>query len=428
MGLKRYAYRGVRRDGVHCRGDIVAYDRDQATRSLLCDGVTITSMAEHELPVLVGDDQMTLSGERLALLYRQLSTMYRAGISLERCFRLLSKGAETAPPEQVTNERGELKVRARLAKEKVSAEARLCLGMAEGLTRGLKVSQVMSMYPKVFGPPHIAMVAVGETGGIMPRILEELSTLTERSDALRKKVRASTTYPIFILITSVACVFGLFNYIMPQFLDLVREMNITLPLHTRILIFVAQIARHPVTLALAAFLVVLWPRIWKRLKERQQLQYLLDTGSTRAIIFGQVTLKVSLARGMQILAALSNAGVNLRESLPMAAKACGNRVVGDALEAVSKQVMLGVRMADAMRDHRTVLPPALIAYVESGEVAGQLPEMLVRASEIMTLDADAALDVLPELLEPLIIAFLGFVVGAIVLSVFVPLYATLKMM
>lgn len=426
MGLKRYAYRGVRRDGVHCRGDVVAYDRDQATRSLLYDGVTITSMTEHELPAVVGDDQMTLSGERLALLYRQLFTMYQAGISLERSFRLLSKGADTATPAPVTNDRGELKVRARLANEKVSTEARLCLGMAEALTRGLKTSQAMSMYPKVFGPPHIAMVAVGETGGIMPRILEELSTLTERSDSLRKKVRSSTTYPIFILVTSVACVFGLFNYVMPQFLDLVREMNITLPLHTRLLIFVAQVIRHPVTLTLGALLIFLWSRIWKRLRERQQLQHLLDTGSTRAIIFGQVTLKVSLARGMQILAALSNAGVNLRESLPMAAKACGNRVVGDALEAVAQQVMLGVRMADAMKVHRKVFPPALVAYVESGEVAGQLPEMLVRASHIMTIDADAALDVLPELLEPLIIAFLGFVVGAIVLSVFVPLYAALK--
>ena len=260
----------------------------------------------------------------------------------------------------------------------------------------------------------------------MPRILDELATLTERSDALRRKVRSSTTYPIFILVTSVVCVFGLFNFIMPPFLDLVKEMNIALPLHTRVLVFAAQVARHPLTLAAAGFLLFLWPRIWKRVKERQQLQHLLDTGSTRAILFGQVTLKVSLARGMQILAALSNAGVNLRESLPMAANACGNRVVGDAMEAVSKQVVLGVRMADAMKQYRTVFPPALVAYVESGEVAGQLPEMLVRAAQIMTIDADAALDVLPELLEPLVIAFLGFVVGAIVLSVFVPLYAALK--
>lgn len=426
MKLSKYPYQGKRSDGSSARGEVIAFDRDDAVRKLLAQGITVVSMREPEAPPPIGDDKLRISGERLTLIYRQLATMYRAGIPLDRCFRFLAKGAELADTPMPTIQRGELKVRVREAPRKQTPEAQMCLGMAEALTRGLTLSQAMSLYPGVFGPPHVAMAKVGASGGIMPRILDELSVLTQRADSLHRKVRASTTYPIFVFVASLACVFGLFTFIMPQFLDLVKEMNVQLPLYTRILIGCAQVLGHPITLVLAGFLMFMWPQIWKRIRQRRQLQQLLDTGSARAIIFGQVTRKVSLARGMQILAALSRAGLNVRESLPMAAQACGNRMVGDALEEVSEQVIHGVPMATAMKAAREVFPPALVAYVESGEHAGQVPEMLVRASDMLTIDADLTLEALPELLEPLIIGFLGLVVGGIVVSVFVPLYATLK--
>ncbi|MBM3463318.1 MAG: type II secretion system F family protein [Armatimonadetes bacterium] len=401
-GLKTFRFAGRAKDGNILKGNVTAWDQEQALNQLRMRGVAVT-----DLQVLLDTPLKTVArdmvgGENLSIIYRQLATLVNAGVSVQVSFELLARQDNT------------------------DAERRVLEGVSNAMTVGMSLSQAMSLYPGAFGPPHVAMVRAAEYGGILPAVLEVLATFTEQATRLQRKVKSSTTYPMFVFLASLATIIGLFRFIMPQFVSLVQDLQVKLPWSTHLLMGVAAIIGHPLFIIVFILLLVFSPKIFRALSHRAEVKNLLDTHSLKAAVVGQVTHKVALARSLQMLSALSHAGVPLRDSLPLSGAVSGNNVVRRAFEDLVPPLDGGMSLADAMKDNREIFPRTLIAYVEVGEQAGALPDMLVHASKVMTIDAHNALDVLPELIEPLVIIVLGLMVGYILISVFVPLYAALK--
>lgn len=401
MGLQAFRYSGRARDGTVVKGQVTAWDRDHALNTLQMRSVAVIELEPVLESALMGDPRLTLNGETLALTYRQLATLVAAGISLTTSFELLSR------------------------QEGEHTQA-VMAGVSHALTRGCSLSQAMTLYPGAFGPPHVHMVRAAEYAGILPEVLDTLARLTEQSARLQRKVKSTTTYPIFVLAAAVACVVGLFNFVLPQFITLVRDLGVQLPLATRIMVATAQVLCHPVSIALGVVAIVVAPRVFRKMSHRAEIQNLLDEHSLKAAVLGQVTHRVAMARAMLMLSSLSRCGINLRDALPLAGEASGNRTVAKAFDRLVPHLVGGESLSHAMRGNPQMFNKALVAYVEVGEVAGQLPPMLVMAAQVMEMDAHRTLDVLPELMEPLVILILGIVVGVILVSVFVPLYSALR--
>lgn len=400
--MGRYKYRGRYEDGELVEGHTHAYSLEDARKSLRNSGIRLTLVEEVVGETPTGNPLIRINGQPLAVIFRQAATLHKAGITLDRAFGLLAQQVDT------------------------SQEREMLQGVETALLRGLTLTQALSLYPGTFEAPHVAMIKLGEFGGILTQVLETLAKLTEQSDLLRRQVRAALTYPFFVLIAALVILMGLVSFVLPPFFELVHELKVELPIFTRALVFVAGFIRQvwffPALIGLG---VVLW-QVWKRVRYHDEVRRFIDSFSINNLFFGKIGHKIALSRALQLLAALGKAGVPLSVALPMAAEACSNSILEDGLKTVAVELEHGASMSAALKGDVKLFTRPLIAYVEVGELSGELPEMLVSAADTFTLDTMYALEVLPELLEPIVIMILGVLCGAILIAVLSPLYTALK--
>lgn len=334
----------------------------------------------------------------LAIFSRQFATMVNSGLSLVRTLSILE--------QQTANTR----LKSIITQVRVDIEA------------GRPLSDAMARHPKAFSSLYVNMVKAGETGGVLDEVLNRVATYLEKEQALRSKIKSAMVYPALLTVAALGGLFFMTIVILPQFEMLFRELGAGggLPLPTRIaMAFSAGIRRYwYIGLAMTAVLVYVMRRYLQTPGGR--LRY--DRLKLKMPVLGELNRKIVVARFTRTLGTLVASGVPIMQSLEVVAKAIDNVVIGSAIEAVRSSIREGQSIAIPLQ-FSGVFPPMVVQMTKVGEETGALEQMLEKVADFYDVEVEATVASLTSLLEPMLIIFMGVVVGAMVISLYLPIFS-----
>jgi type IV pilus assembly protein PilC len=283
----------------------------------------------------------------------------------------------------------------------------------------------MARHPKVFDSLYTNMVAAGETGGILDTILQRLSSYIEKIVKLKRALKSAMIYPSTILTVAVGVVAIILWKVVPVFATLFEGFNVELPLLTRIVITFSMLIERfaPFILVFAVLIVFAVRSYYKTDKGR----HAIDGALLKTPVLGPILRKISVARFTRTLATLLTSGVPILEGLTITAKTSGNAILEDVLLNLRQRIEGGGNMADPMRQSG-FFPPMVTQMVSVGESTGEMDTMLVKVADYYEEEVDVVVANLLTVLEPILMVFLGVVVGGIVIAMYMPMFKLIKVL
>ena len=338
---------------------------------------------------------------QLVLTTRQLATLVKAGMPLLRALRTVSEQLDPGPLRDVFS------------------------AVASDVESGVKLSEALSSHPRWFPPFYVNMVRAGEVGGLLDEILKRLAELLEKQARIRERVKSALMYPAFVMVAAVGILIVLMAFVVPTFLSMFTELGSALPLPTRILVSTCAIVR---TWWWVVLLVLIGGGVLFKLFLTTPLgRRLTDQATLNAPIFGSLVERLLISRFARTLGTLIASGVPILSALETVRATVTNVVIDDALQDVERSLKVGESLARPM-ELSGVFPPLVTRMVALGEETGQLDRMLMQVADSYEEEVDVQLAGLTQLLEPLLIVFVGGVVGFIVISMFLPLMSLTKLL
>ena len=330
----------------------------------------------------------------LAIFSRQFATMIASGLTLLRSLHILAEQSENPKFSEIIGQ------------------------VASGVEEGKSLSEALAEHEE-FPKLYVAMVKAGETAGTLDLVLLRIADTMEKDVALRRKVKSTMTYPAVVLVLAVVLTIVMLLFIVPTFVSMFQSLGGTLPLPTRVLLFASSVVRN------LWFLLVLVPvggwQGYKRARKVPAVRDRLDALKLKVPVFGSLFHKLALARFTRNLGTLLNAGVPILLALEITADTVSNAVISRAVDDVRTAVSGGESVAKPLTAH-PVFPPMVVQMVSVGEETGTLDEMLRRIADFYDLEVEAATESLTAALEPIMIATLGGIVGAMVISLYMPMF------
>jgi type IV pilus assembly protein PilC len=313
-----------------------------------------------------------------------------------------------------------------IAQQHPNKEFRSVLDQIRGdVESGSTLSAAMARHPKVFDSLFTNMVAAGESGGILDTILQRLSSFIEKIVKLKRALRSALIYPSTILTIAVGVVTIILWKVVPVFSTLFAGFNVDLPLPTRIIIALSGIIqRYMIFFLIFAGLGVFGLKSYYKTSKGR---HVIDRMMLKMPILGDVLRKIGVARFTRTLATLMTSGVPILEGLEITAKTSGNAILEDTIYQLRQKIEEGGTMADPMRQSG-FFPPMVTQMVSVGESTGEMDTMLVKVADYFEEEVDVVVANLLTLLEPLLMAFLGIVVGGIVISMYLPLFKLIQVL
>jgi type IV pilus assembly protein PilC len=313
-----------------------------------------------------------------------------------------------------------------LAQEHPNKEFRTVLEQIRtDVESGSTLSAAMARHPKVFDSLFTNMIAAGEAGGILDTILQRLSGFIEKIVKIKKAVRSAMIYPSTIMTIAVGVVTIILWKVVPVFSTLFEGFNVDLPLPTRIVIATSGIVER----YMIFFLIFIGIGIFglKNYYKTDKGRHIVDGALLKLPILGDVLRKIGVSRFTRTLATLLTSGVPILEGLDITAKTSGNAILEDTIYVLRQRIEEGGTMADPMRQSG-FFPPMVTQMVSVGESTGELDTMLVKVADYYEEEVDLVVANLLTILEPLLMAFLGVVVGGIVISMYLPLFKLIQVL
>ena len=396
-----FIYEALDARGRSVNGSVEAPDAQAVVRDLRNIRYTVTSIKEKPDALKFAKtffqrfERVNLYS--LAIFTRQFAVLFNSGISTVRSLDGLSR--------QTLN----------------GALSRAIRVVHEDVRMGYTLAKAMGKHPGVFDTTYIAMVKAGEMSGAMGDIMERLAALLEREVKLRSRLRAATTYPLVVFFACCLVTFILVSYVFPTFVALFEGLDVQLPLITRSLIWITKFLGNPVslTLLILSIVAVLYFVNQYRQTERGRRHY--DAILLDLYLIGPIMKKVALSRFCRTLSTLMSSGVPIIHALEITSQAIGNEVIGDIIMEVQLGLKSGMRLSQPLREY-PIFPPMLCQMVAVGEETGSLPTLLEKLADFYDMEVEHVLEALTSMFEPLMIGFMGIVVGYVLLAVFIPVY------
>ena len=385
--------------GVPTRGEMDGDDKQAVMGRLRQKGLIVVDIEELK-PASAGDlfaNFKRVKAGELTIATRQLSTMVSSGMTLLRTLYVIE--------EQTDNE----KLKETFAAVRKDVEA------------GLSVSDSMSRHPDVFNDLYVAMVAAGETGGILEQTLIRVADQLEKDDSLRRQVRAAMVYPIVIASFAFLVLFALITFLVPVFESVFKDFGGDLPAITKVTVGMSELVRGQWYLLLAGTAAAIFAfKRWKK-SERGQVQW--DRFKLKVPMkIGDIVQKVALARFSRTLSALVAAGVPMLEAIDITGRTSGNRIVERAMNSVRESVQAGGTIARPMGEVPEAFPSMVVQMIGVGEETGALDEMLSKIADFYEDQVAAAIKGLTSILEPIMIIVVGGIVGFVVIAMYMPMF------
>jgi type IV pilus assembly protein PilC len=391
-----FTYRGTNRSGGSVSGELTASSKAELQNILRRQQITPTKMSEKGKEFNLPTFGAGVKAKELAIFTRQFSVMIDSGLPLVQCLEILATQQENKTFQKV------------LAGTRSSVEG------------GSTLSAAMRQFPKVFDSLYVNMVEAGETGGILDTILQRLSSYIEKNVKLQRAVKSALVYPVGVLTVAVSVIVLLLWKVVPIFATLFAGLGVDLPLPTKIVIGLSNlIGSYFGLLLLVAVVGVLFGiKVWYG---TPQGRFALDTVILKLPVMGILMRKIAVARFTRTLGTLIASGVPILEGLDITARTAGNAVVEKALQQVRKALEEGKSLTEPLKDSE-VFPGMVTQMISVGEQTGAMDAMLQKIADFYEEEVDAAVKDLLTALEPIMIVFLGLVVGGVVISMYLPLF------
>jgi len=396
--MNTYKYAAKDKNGRAISGTLAADSESEAGEILHHKELVIISIEQvKERPVLaiakgVGKKVRL---DDLVVFIRQLATLVDAGINLAQSLRLMS--------EQVENKN--LKA--------------VVIAMHQDIEEGASFSQTLAKHPNIFSELFVNMVRAGETSGTLPEVLNRLAAYLEKTAALARKIRSSLIYPAVVVSMAALITAVLLLKVVPTFKGIFELLGGQLPLPTQALIMLSDLLRNYFW-ALAG-LVIISVFLFNKFINTQKGRYLFDMYKLKAPVLGPLFRKWSIAKFSRTFSTLAKSGIAVLTSLEIVSKTSGNKVIEEAVRGCSKSVRDGEPIYKPL-SKSGVFPPLVCSMINVGEQTGELEKMLSKIAAFYDEQVDAAAAALTSMIEPLVIALLGVVIGGIVISLFLPIF------
>jgi type IV pilus assembly protein PilC len=331
----------------------------------------------------------------LAIMSRQFATMISSGLSLLRALTILSEQTENKELARVLG----------LVRSDVEA--------------GQSLSSALAKFPKVFPPLMVNMCRAGEVGGFLDGVLLQIATNYEAEVKLRGKIKSAMTYPTVVFCIAIVAVIGMLLFIVPIFAKMFKDLGGTLPAPTQILVTMSTIVRYgfPFLIAGGITLVIVWGRV----KHKESVRAIFDPLKLKIPVFGSLFQKVALSRFSRNLGTMMKSGVPILQSLDIVAATTANIVLERALKDVQESVRRGESLAGPLAEH-WVFPPMVVQMLSVGEDTGAMDTMLEKIAEFYDQEVEATTEALTSLIEPLMIAVLGGIIGSMIIALYMPIF------
>jgi type IV pilus assembly protein PilC len=392
-----YTYRGTNRAGASVSGEQIATSKAELATLLRRQQINVRKMSEKGKEFSLPFFQGGVGAKELAIFTRQFSVMIDAGLPLVQCLEILANQQENkAFQKTLTATRG-------------------------GVEGGSTLSAAMRQHEKVFDQLYVNMVEAGETGGILDTILQRLSAYIEKNVKLKRAVKSALVYPAAVLLVAAGVIILLLWKVVPIFATLFVGLGVELPLPTRIVIQLSNFVGSIFGLLILVFIIgmAVALRFWHATPKGRMA---IDTALLKLPLVGMLLRKIAVARFTRTLGTLISSGVPILEGLDITARTAGNAVIEKALLHVRRALEAGRTLADPLKETE-VFPGMVTQMIGVGEQTGAMDAMLQKIADFYEDEVDAAVKDLLAAMEPMMIVFLGVVVGGIVISMYLPLFS-----
>ena len=336
-----------------------------------------------------------VGGHDLAVFARQFATMIDAGLPLVQCLDILCH--QTANKEL----------------------ARVIGAVQRDVEGGSTLAEAMSRYPHAFDDLYVNMVEAGEAGGILDNILDRLATYIEKSVALKRKIKSAMTYPAVVFIVAILATAFMLLFIIPTFARVFQQFGGVLPLPTRIVMGLSDGLKQYwwLVLAVGAAAVFAVRKVYKT----PQGKLRIDSWTLKVPVIGSLLLKASIARFTRTLGTMITSGVPILMALEITARTAGNRLIEKTILATRGSIREGETIAQPLRQSQ-VFPPMVVQMIAVGEETGALDDMLRKIADFYDEEVNTAVETLTSIIEPVMIVFMGVVVGGMVVAMYMPMF------
>jgi type IV pilus assembly protein PilC len=330
---------------------------------------------------------------------RQFATLIDAGLPILRSLAILGEQVESA-----------------IFKEKIHR-------IAKDIEAGNTLSDALSKHPKVFDNLYVNMVRAGEIGGVLEAVLNKIAEFLEKRQALIGKVRSAMMYPLVVMLLATGIVSFILIVIIPKFKDIFDQLGAELPWLTQMLIEASWILAHRLPWVIVAIVAVVW--IFKRIYQTKEGKFQIDRFKLRLPVLGQLFKKIAITRFAGTLATLITSGVPILQAIDIVRETSGNEVITRAMDQVYNSIKDGETIHEPLSKCK-VFPPLVVHMVAVGEETGAIDQMLNKVAEAYEREVDDTVNALTSILEPVMIVFLGVIVGVIVVALYLPLFSIPK--
>lgn len=339
--------------------------------------------------------------DELVIFSRQLATMIDSGISLVQAFGILAEQIENKALKSVTR------------------------SLKQDIEEGASFNESLAKHPKVFPEFFISMVKAGEVSGTLDEILERLANYMEKDAALRRKVGSSLVYPVVIVVMAFSITAVLLLKVVPTFKGIFDMLGGELPAPTQVLIFASELLQKyffGLAVVIAAFVVLV-----KKYAQTEKGRYNIDKLQLSLPVFGPLLTKVAVVKFSRTLATLVKSGVPILNSLEIVGSTSGNKVLEKAVLSCRNSIKEGEPISEPLAKSG-IFPPMVVRMIGVGEQTGELEKMLNKIADFYDDQVNAAVDGMTSLIEPVVIAFLGVIIGGIVIALFLPIFKITQVM
>jgi type IV pilus assembly protein PilC len=391
-----FTYSGRTRTGQVITGQMEAPSRDVVVAKLRSQQILATSVKARardiSFDITLGSG---VSDKEIAIFTRQFATMIDAGLPLVQCLEILASQQDNKSFKKVLND---------------------IRGSVEG---GSTFAAALRKHPKIFSDLYVNMVEAGEAGGILDTILNRLAAYIEKAIQLKKKVKSAMIYPTTIVSVAIAVVTFLLIFVIPTFKSMFEGFGAALPMPTQIVLACSNFVRtYFIFLGAGAAGIVVGLRLYYKTASGRKL---IDTILLKLPIFGVLIRKVAVAKFTRTLGTLIASGVAILDGLDITARTAGNKVVEEAVQRTRASISEGRTLAEPLKASG-VFPPMVVQMIAVGEQTGALDSMLSKIADFYDEEVDVAVSNLTSLLEPLLMIFLGLVIGGVVIAMYLPIF------
>ncbi|HMS55719.1 MAG TPA: type II secretion system F family protein [Fimbriimonadaceae bacterium] len=389
-----FAYTAIDAGGRQVRSTMEA-DSEQLVISKLRDmSMTVLEIKQSKKSAAKATAKK-MKPKSIVIFSRQFATMIDAGIPILRCLEILSGQTKDMALKQAVE------------------------GITADVKGGLALNEAMVKHPRVFSKLYVNMIRAAEVGGILDEILDRLAGFLEYETEIRGKIKSAMMYPVLVLCFSVIMLFALFSFVLPKFKDIFKGMDVELPTITATLFKVGDFFQAfwwlMVLMAIGAFFGL------KAYGKTEKGRYQMDYFKLKFPIVGELSLKMSVARFSRTFGTLINSGVPMMRSLEIVGETLGNKVLANAVENTRISIREGQKLSAPLAASG-LFPTMVTCMIDVGEESGRLSEMLVKVGDFYDSEVEATVKGLTSMIEPMLIIFMGVVVGFIAISVMTPIF------